>query len=514
MVKRVAYFLLFLILIPLFFISCGANKAAEVRPDPADLRIYQVMVESFIDGGSTADYGVGYGPSHHRGDLKGIIKALPYIKSLGMNAVWLTPIFDSGRGIPLKGEGSEPDLRLDATGYFAHDYFNIDPGFGTLQDAQELVKKAHEMGIYVILDGVFGHSKKNVMPSPAGKLPVGNNFAYDYPASLPFFKEVVLYWIDKLEIDGWRIDQAYQIPPSCLRELRETVEKKCEERRQQGKKWGIAGFMVGEIWDVADSIAVKGYGTEESPALLSCFDFPVRYKLVQVLAVEEKGFGRQPVSVLNEGMETHRKYPDFALPVLMLTNHDLVRFGDLIERAGYEGKESASYWSRHQLALSFLAAYSGPIVIYYGDEYGAEVPGFAAQISDPEEKCWEKGLCDDHVSRTSGKIIGFTPSEERLIEFTSRLMRIREQNPALWKGERKNLTASDGIYADYKVWRNNRIVLVMNVNEFAKNIKIKTGAKDIDQAVDLLSGKEIACQNGDLLINLPGLGVGLIALGK
>lgn len=60
---------------------------------------------------------------------------MTYIKSLGMNAVWLTPIFDSDAG-----NGSYP--KLDATGYFARDYFKIDPNFGTLEDARELVNTA------------------------------------------------------------------------------------------------------------------------------------------------------------------------------------------------------------------------------------------------------------------------------------------------------------------------------------------------------------------------------------
>ena len=76
------------------------------------LRIYQVMVESFVDGDSKIGHGTGYGTSHHNGDLQGVIDSLDYIQSLGMNAIWLTPIFEAE---PIKGQDHWTD-RLDEIG--------------------------------------------------------------------------------------------------------------------------------------------------------------------------------------------------------------------------------------------------------------------------------------------------------------------------------------------------------------------------------------------------------------
>lgn len=73
--------------------ACYGNDQAA-----CNLRTYQVMVESFVDGDSAANYGVGYGPSGHNGDLQGIIDSLDHIKSLNVNAIWLTPVFDSCAG--------------------------------------------------------------------------------------------------------------------------------------------------------------------------------------------------------------------------------------------------------------------------------------------------------------------------------------------------------------------------------------------------------------------------------
>ncbi len=67
----------------------------ELLEQSNQLRTYQIMVESFVDGDTTIGHGTGYGTSHHNGDLQGIIDSLDYIQSLGMKAIWLTPIFES-----------------------------------------------------------------------------------------------------------------------------------------------------------------------------------------------------------------------------------------------------------------------------------------------------------------------------------------------------------------------------------------------------------------------------------
>jgi glycosidase len=127
-----------------------------------NLRIYQVMVSSFQASENSRGYGYGYGPSHHKGDLRGIINALDYIKSLNVNAIWLTPIFDSS------GWWWQQSA-ISSTGYFARDYFNVDPHFGTNDDLRELVTEAHARNLYVFLDGVFGHHGGIKRASPNGR---------------------------------------------------------------------------------------------------------------------------------------------------------------------------------------------------------------------------------------------------------------------------------------------------------------------------------------------------------
>ena len=125
----------------------ACNTGAAERNPQCNLRIYQIMVESFVDGDASRDFDTGYGPSHHKGDLKGILASLDYIKASGFNAIWLTPIFES---VPLAKQDHWAD-RLDATGYYASNFFAIDPRFGSMADAKELVEAAHAKGLYLSL---------------------------------------------------------------------------------------------------------------------------------------------------------------------------------------------------------------------------------------------------------------------------------------------------------------------------------------------------------------------------
>ena len=94
--------------------------------------IYQIYPRSFFD---TSKNGVG--------DINGIIQKLSYIEDLGVDAIWLSPIFTS----PMKDMG-----------YDVSDYMDIDPLFGNLEDFKNLIKIAHSKKLKVIIDQVLSHS--------------------------------------------------------------------------------------------------------------------------------------------------------------------------------------------------------------------------------------------------------------------------------------------------------------------------------------------------------------------
>ncbi|HCE2206367.1 TPA: alpha,alpha-phosphotrehalase [Vibrio parahaemolyticus] len=94
--------------------------------------IYQIYPKSFCDSGSKGT-----------GDIKGIISKLDYLKHLGVDAIWLTPVYQS----PMVDNG-----------YDISDYYAINPQFGTMEDFDTLLAEAHQLGIRIIMDIVVNHT--------------------------------------------------------------------------------------------------------------------------------------------------------------------------------------------------------------------------------------------------------------------------------------------------------------------------------------------------------------------
>jgi glycosidase len=496
-----------------------------------DLRLYQIMVATFVDGTPDHNPVGGYGPGPHTGDIKGVIQALDTIKAMGFNAVWITPIFDSAAGSPQHRHSGAKVVnpRLDGTGYYPRDYFKVDPQFGTAQDVRDLIAAAHQRDLKVIFDGVFGHHKGNVTPSPSGLVPAASQRPADYfnspetypgevvdfanPKSLAFYDEVARYWIDVYGIDGWRLDQAYQVPNRAMARL---VKSITAASKDQGKP----GYVVGEIWGRAERIR-DSLGTNEEPALPSAFDFPTRYALVQMLASGEDGTKGKPAKTLQEdwAMGAHASYPDHAILNLMLGNHDLVRFGDLIERAGKGGPESEPYWARHRLAFTFMAAWSGPITTYYGEEVGAEVAGFSMKLA---RKCGEVQKCDDHIARNMVKLPGINakntdvlPKALALRTYLTELLALRKVSPALYAGARTHLYSDEHVYVDLKSLGAEKFVFVMNVSDRPQTIRLANGALpdgDLGGARLMIGDIKVQEKASGLELDLPPLSTGLVRI--
>ena len=139
----------------------------ESEPQPFSYRnanIYFVMVDRFYNGDPSNDHSYGRKKdgqqeigTFHGGDLKGVIKKLDHIKSLGTDAIWLSPIVEQVHGFIGGGDsGSFPFYAYH--GYWTRDFTKIDENFGTDEDLATLVKEAHKRGIKVLLDAVLNHT--------------------------------------------------------------------------------------------------------------------------------------------------------------------------------------------------------------------------------------------------------------------------------------------------------------------------------------------------------------------
>lgn len=404
---------------------CRITAPAPVRQnDPRNLTIYQIMVASFIhDPEGAPGYKAMWGPDGHtkNGNLRGVISALDHIHDLGANAIWLTPIFDSS-----KAAGGE---KLQATGYFTNDFFSIDPHFGTEADLRELVKGAHDRGMYVFLDGVFGHHGGVTTPSPSGytidctvtesdRGAQGGTGNVSYPGSLDYFKEVATWWIENFDIDGWRLDQAYQACQgghNYWREISAAVDSLTADRRARGLKWGTLGYMVGEDWGDA---AVINKGVYRDGGLKSAFDFEGKERIsgpMQSCANAGLINGYDDIALTLSAPSQRGYLNDSVMPNLFLSNHDGYRLADHFDPAeGY-------YFEKLMMRHAILAAYSGPITLYYGDEYG--------------DRSFETdGAQKDNIARTSGHLEATHPAKQELHDYVAMIMNLRKDNPAMWRG--------------------------------------------------------------------------------
>ncbi len=499
-----------------------AKKSADIFNS---LRIYQIMVASFKDGNPNIGYRSFWGAAtlqNPGGDLQGIIDSLTYIKGTGVNAIWLTPVFTSV-GSEERPKGYDPvkddpdGNKLNATGYYTTDYFKIDPHFGSEAKLKELVDKAHAMHMYVLLDGVFGHCSMNVNTiSPSGNRLVlrpgynqyGNDSTRKGPiddaASINFLKEVATYWIDKVGIDGWRCDQSYQVSRDSWRQIRQAVESKCAERRAALKKEGVdpsyngtLGYMVAEDWNNRYAIVNDIYGTPGSTGLYSAFSFPVQGNFANVFIN-----GASPNAFNSSFSDDAAQYSSFAKPNLFIDNHDMLRFGDLLNSHGISPNNQA-YWDRYKEAISMLGAYSGPVTMFYNTEIGA-----SCSQACPEYLSRFAGSCND-TGRFNAKTnySSLSPREKDLYDYTSAVFNLKEKNPALWEGKRIHLIGNNGsqVYADLKVDtdENNEVLYVLN-NSGSTTVNIPQSKIGAETLKDGITNQQFTASNGNFSIPMNG----------
>ena len=228
---------------------------------------YQIMPDRFCRAGEPEERFIPWGEFRrpepgilgelYGGDLRGITGRLPYLRELGISGIYFTPIF----------------LSDSYHRYNTFDYNRIDPILGTEEDMKELVRKAHESGIRVMLDGVFNHcgteffAWKDVAEkgknSPyydwffinADDLDLdrfdtsdGRYFTFSFVGVMPklntnnpevirYFCDICSHWVRDWDVDGIRFDVGDEISHTFLRELRRTLKPIKEDV-----------FLLGEIW--------------------------------------------------------------------------------------------------------------------------------------------------------------------------------------------------------------------------------------------------------------------------
>lgn len=381
------------------------EKAADLKWWQVGI-VYQVYPRSFKD---TTGNGTG--------DLQGIIDKLDYLKWLGVSALWISPIFPSP---------------MDDFGYDITDYTGIEPLFGSMEDFDELLEKAHEKGLKLILDLVPNHtsykhpwfqearsSKSNPKrdwyiwkdPKPDGSPPTnwqsvfgGSGWEYDelcgqyyYHAFLkeqpdlnwrnPEVKkamfDVMRFWLDK-GVDGFRVDVIWHMvkdelfrdnPPNP--DFKEGEPDYTRYLTVYSEDQPLVHDIIAEMRELMDS-----YGER---VLIGEIYLPIN-KLVTYYGKEGTGahlpynFHLIKVKWDAENIyalinEYEGNLPLNAWPNWVLGNHDKSRIASRV------GEQQA------RLAAVLLLTLRGTPTMYYGDELGMEdvkVP--PDRIRDPKEK--------------------------------------------------------------------------------------------------------------------------------
>lgn len=326
---------------------------------------YQIFPDRFYNGDTTNDpefvQAWGEKPNlwdFQGGDLKGIIQKIDYLVELGINAIYLNPIFYSAS-----------NHRYDTI-----DYYRIDPKLGNLDTFHELIDIAHKNELKVILDGVFNHTGRgffafndilengvhstyrnwyHIYHFPVDAYSPGKADDYlawwglknlpklntDHPPVRKYLLEVARYWIEQ-GADGWRLDVPNEIDDdSFWLEFRKTV-----------RAANSNAYIVGEIWE-ADNHWV---GNEHFDGLMN---YPIRSALIDLLNGKIV-----PSRFLEEISNTMNQYPpenQFAM-FNVLGSHDTERIRTILN-------DDLKFV---ELAYTFIFTFIGAPVIYYGDEIG------------------------------------------------------------------------------------------------------------------------------------------------
>ena len=327
------------------------------------------------------------------GSLAGVLEKLPYLRGLGVDTLYFCPVFEA------------PENHRYGTG----DYEKIDPMLGTEADFRALCDAAHQLGMRVMLDGVFNHqafvsryfngdgSYPDVGAAQSQDSPYypWYHFShwpdhydswwgiYSLPAvdeSQPTYRDfifagensIIRRWLNA-GADGWRLDVADELPDDFVHGIHAAA--------RQAKPDAV---VIGEVWeDGSNKIA---YGVRRKHILGGHCDglmnYPFRNALLSFLLGDDAFHFKQAMETIREN------YPPFAWRSAMnfLGTHDTPRILTLLGVGG-DGKDHSKDWrasfrmseaqrrrgrARLRLGALVLFAFPGSPTIYYGDEAGLE----------------------------------------------------------------------------------------------------------------------------------------------
>ncbi|MEW6228265.1 MAG: alpha-amylase family glycosyl hydrolase [Bacillota bacterium] len=344
--------------------------------------------------------------------LEGVRRRIPDLQDLGVTCIWLMPIHDIGR-CERKGRLGSP--------YAIYDYRGIHPDLGTADDLQRLVKTAHQHGLRVIMDFVANHSARDcpltvVHPEWYRRDACGNiecagfgwddvvAFNYGNAELRKYMIDVMRYWVEQFNIDGYRCDVAALVPADFWRDARRALKE-----------------IKPDLLLLAES--------HEPSHNATAFDVTYEETLPGIVAGVLGG--TLPARAVREMVEEDgRTFPVGSIRLRYLENHDQLRAMRALGRRGYE------------VAATLLFTLDGVPLIYNGQEIGEyERPS----LFDPFKIRWDGG---DPVIRTLYR----------------NLCHMRRDVAALRRGSLcfLDVTRDDAVLAYFRQHEHSRVLVALN----------------------------------------------------
>jgi glycosidase len=499
------------------------NRSGSFQGFSPDDVMYLVMIDRFSDG----DQGNNDPPRsrglydrhnkyyYHGGDLQGVIDRLPYLKDLGVTALWLTPWYDNyDRLNEIELKEGKPCTGFH--GYNPQDFYSVEEHFGSLQKLQELVSAAHKLGIKVVQDEVVNHTGPyhpwvddpptptwfngtkqkhlaNVFqtwtlhdPRPVAllKKETMEGWFLDFLPDLNqndrevsrYLIQNTLWWIGVTGTDGIRMDTWQYVPNTFWHQWTTAIKREYPKftivgEVKDGDVVHTSYFQGGEVRDGADS------------GLDSLLDFPLFYSIRHAFA-EGKSLDEVPKTLAKDYLYTNPN-----ILVTLLGGHDDGRFMS----------EQGATIAGLKLANAFVLTTRGVPQLYYGDEIGmtgADEPTTRADFPG--------GFPGD--KRNAFTKQGRTREEQDAFEFVRTMAHFHTELLPLQRGELVNLYVSGQQYAYARRTPMGVVVIATNNDSKPATIEFEVtpaGLANGDRLVDrLVLGKEIRVENGKVSVLL------------
>lgn len=431
------------------------------------------------------------------GDLLGVVERLDHLQGLGVTALYLNPIFQSGANHR----------------YHTHDYFRVDPMLGGDDALRELLDAAHARGMRVVLDGVFNHASRGFLQfhdvlenGPASAyldwwhiegfplgaygegdgalrygawwdLPALPKFNTDTPAVREFLLSVGEHWL-RFGVDGWRLDVPNEIDDDEFwREFRRRCRAVNPEAYIVGELWGEAErWLQGDQFDAVMNYqitkAVLGFAARE----------------VDDAEVARCGYGSLPrlsAQALHKALEVEwsRYHPEIVQAQLnLLGSHDTPR-----ARTVMGGDAEAL-----RLAYGLLFTLPGAPCVYYGDELalsGGHDPDCRQGMPWRHEEAWDR----------------------ETLHWLRDLAALRHAHPVLRTGSAEVVYAHRGVVMLRRRDADEDLLVVANSDgDFTSHVTIE-GVMDGERAA-LLGEGAARVEGGRAHVQVPGRRLAVFAL--